>query len=254
MVDSLRNPIYEVEIAMVGKYIQLHDAYLSVVEALKHGGIAAHANVKIRWVDSEEITPENVAEKLKGVDGILVPGGFGTRGTEGKIEAIRYAREEKIPFLGICLGMQMAIVEFARDVIGYKDANSIELDPETAHPVIALMPEQNGVEDLGGTLRLGAYPCILKEGSKARELYGTEEISERHRHRYEVNNDYRQELEENGMVLSGLSPDKRIVEMLEIPGHPFFVGTQGHPELKSRPNRAHPLFRGLIQAAVAYHQ
>ena len=254
MVDSLRNPIHEVEIAMVGKYIQLHDAYLSVVEALKHGGIAAHANVKIRWVDSEEITPENVAEKLKGVDGILVPGGFGTRGTEGKIEAIRYAREEKIPFLGICLGMQMAIVEFARDVIGYKDANSIELDPETTHPVIALMPEQNGVENLGGTLRLGAYPCILKEGSKARELYGTEEISERHRHRYEVNNEYRQELEENGMVLSGLSPDKRIVEMLEIPGHPFFVGTQGHPELKSRPNRAHPLFRGLIQAAVAYHQ
>ena len=254
MVEDLRNPIHEVEIAMVGKYIQLHDAYLSVVEALKHGGIAARANVKIRWVDSEEITPENVAEKLKGVDGILVPGGFGTRGTEGKIEAIRYAREEKIPFLGICLGMQMAIVEFARDVIGYKDANSIELDPETTHPVIALMPEQNGVEDLGGTLRLGAYPCVLKEGSKARELYGTEEISERHRHRYEVNNDYRQELEENGMVLSGLSPDKRIVEMLEIPGHPFFVGTQGHPELKSRPNRAHPLFRGLIQAAVAYHQ
>ena len=254
MVEDLRNPIHEVEIAMVGKYIQLHDAYLSVVEALKHGGIAARANVKIRWVDSEEITPENVAEKLKGVDGILVPGGFGTRGTEGKIEAIRYAREEKIPFLGICLGMQMAIVEFARDVIGYKDANSIELDPETTHPVIALMPEQNGVEDLGGTLRLGAYPCVLKEGSKARELYGSEEISERHRHRYEVNNDYRQELEENGMVLSGLSPDKRIVEMLEIPGHPFFVGTQGHPELKSRPNRAHPLFRGLIQAAVAYHQ
>ena len=203
---------------------------------------------------STTIGPENVAEKLKGVDGILVPGGFGTRGTEGKIEAIRYAREEKIPFLGICLGMQMAIVEFARDVIGYKDANSIELDPETTHPVIALMPEQNGVENLGGTLRLGAYPCVLKEGSKARELYGTKEISERHRHRYEVNNDYRQELEENGMVLSGLSPDKRIVEMLEIPGHPFFVGTQGHPELKSRPNRAHPLFRGLIQAAVAYHQ
>ena len=150
------------------------------------------------------------------MDGILVPGGFGTRGTEGKIEAIRYAREEKIPFLGICLGMQMAIVEFARDVIGYKDANSIELDPETTHPVIALMPEQNGVENLGGTLRLGAYPCVLKEGSKAREVYGTEEISERHRHRYEVNNDYRQELEENGMVLSGLSPDKRIVEMLEM--------------------------------------
>ena len=254
MVNALRHPNKEVDIALVGKYIQLHDAYLSVVEALKHGGIAERATVNIHWVDSEELNEENVDEVLGSMQGILVPGGFGSRGVEGKILAAKYARENKIPYLGLCLGMQMAIVEFARDVIGYKDANSIELDPETAHPVIALMPEQNGVEDLGGTLRLGAYPCVLKEGSKARELYGTEEISERHRHRYEVNNDYRQELEENGMVLSGLSPDKRIVEMLEIPGHPFFVGTQGHPELKSRPNRAHPLFRGLIQAAVAYHQ
>lgn len=254
MVNSLRHPETDVEIAMVGKYIQLHDAYLSVVEALKHGGIAARANVKIRWVDSEEVNKENVAQVLKGVDGILVPGGFGTRGTEGKITAIQYAREQKIPFLGICLGMQMAIVEYARHILGYEDANSIELDPETKHPVIALMPEQNGVVNLGGTLRLGAYPCVLKDGSTAQKLYGTKEISERHRHRYEVNNDYREELEQHGMVLSGISPDGRIVEMLELADHPYFVGTQGHPELKSRPNRAHPLFRGLIQAAVEYSQ
>ena len=254
MVNDLRNPQTEVEIAMVGKYIQLHDAYLSVVEALKHGGIASRANVKIRWVDSEEVNEENVAQVLEGVDGILVPGGFGTRGTEGKITAIQYARENKIPFLGICLGMQMAIVEYARHVLGYQDANSIELNPDTTHPVIALMPEQNGVTDLGGTLRLGAYPCVLKDGSVARELYGKKEISERHRHRYEVNNDYREELEQHGMVLSGISPDGRIVEMLELADHPFFLGTQGHPELKSRPNRAHPLFRGLIHAAVEYSQ
>lgn len=254
MVNDLRNPEAEVEIAMVGKYIQLHDAYLSVVEALKHGGIAAKANVKIRWVDSEEVTEETAAKLLDGVNGILVPGGFGTRGTEGKITAIRYAREQKIPFLGICLGMQMAIVEYARHVLGYADANSIELDPDTQHPVIALMPEQNGVTNIGGTLRLGAYPCILKDGTAALKLYGTKEISERHRHRYEVNNDYREQLEAHGMVLSGISPDGRIVEMLELPDHPFFVGTQGHPELKSRPNRAHPLFAGLVRAAVEYSQ
>ena len=253
MVHDLRSPKQEVTIAMVGKYIQLHDAYLSVVEALKHGGIEARANVKIRWVDSEEVTEETVEEKLSGVDGVLVPGGFGTRGTEGKIIAIRYAREQKIPFLGICLGMQMAIVEFARNVLGYEDANSIELNPDTAHPVIALMPEQNGVVNIGGTLRLGAYPCVLKEGTLAQELYGTREISERHRHRYEVNNEYRDALEEKGMVLAGLSPDQRIVEMIELPAHPYFIATQGHPELKSRPNRAHPLFRGLIKAAVTYN-
>lgn len=254
MVDSLKHPKTEVEIAMVGKYIQLHDAYLSVVEALKHGGIAAKATVKIRWIDSEELTRENAAYILQGVDGILVPGGFGTRGTEGKIAAIEYAREQRIPFLGICLGMQMAIVEFTRNVLGYKDAHSIELNPETSHPVIALMPEQNGVVNIGGTLRLGAYPCKLKKNSLAHSLYGEEEISERHRHRYEVNNDYREELEKNGMILSGLSPDGRIVEMVEIGEHPYFIGTQGHPEFKSRPNKAHPLFRGLIQAAAAYRE
>ncbi len=254
MVHNLRNPIHEVEIAIVGKYIQLHDAYLSVVEALKHGGISERADVKLRWIDSEELRGENADVMLKGVQGILVPGGFGTRGTEGKITAIRYAREKKIPFLGICLGMQMAIVEYARHVLNYPDANSIELNANTQHPVITLMPDQDGVIDLGGTLRLGAYPCILKEGSLAESLYKKREISERHRHRYEVNNAYRERLEEHGMILSGLSPDGRIVEMMELKDHPYFIGTQGHPELKSRPNRAHPLFRGLIHAAVLYSQ
>lgn len=250
MVESLKNPTESVEIAMVGKYTQLHDAYLSVVEALKHGGIAGHASVKITWVDSEELTKENLDEHLSSVDGILVPGGFGKRGTEGMILAIEYARTRKIPFLGICLGMQMAIVEYARNVLEFHDANSIELNPDTLHPMIALMPEQDGVENLGGTLRLGAYPCMIKEGTKAFEIYGKKEISERHRHRYEVNNDYRTQLEAHGMVLSGLSPDGRIVEMMEIEDHPYFVGTQGHPEFKSRPNHAHPLFRGLVLAAV----
>lgn len=252
MVHHLRNPETEVEIAIVGKYVRLHDAYLSVVEALKHGGIAAQASIKIRWVDSGEIEERGAESLLAGVKGILIPGGFGTRGTEGKVMAVQYAREQRIPFLGICLGMQMAVVEYARHVLGYRDANSIELDPETAHPVIALMPEQDKVTDLGGTLRLGAYPCVLREGSLAEKVYQAKEISERHRHRYEVNNEYRRELEENGMVLSGLSPDGRIVEMMELPEHPYFIGTQGHPELKSRPNRAHPLFRGFIQAALRY--
>lgn len=254
MVENLRNPEYEVEIGIIGKYIQLHDAYLSVVEALKHGGIAGHANVKIRWVDSEDITDENCSKVLEGLDGILVPGGFGTRGTEGKIIAVKYARENRIPFLGICLGMQTAIIEFARNVLGFHDANSMELNPDTLHPVIALMPEQSGVENLGGTLRLGSYPCRLKEGTKSFELFGKAEITERHRHRYEVNNDYRERLEENGMTLAGLSPDGRIVEMIEISSHPYFVGTQGHPELKSRPNHAHPLFAGLVRAAVQYRE
>ena len=252
MVENLRNPQSETEIAIVGKYIQLHDAYLSVVEALKHGGIASRVNVNIRWVDSEEIERQGCEPLLKGVDGILIPGGFGHRGTEGKIQAVKYARENKIPFLGICLGMQMAIVEFARDVAGFKDANSAELNPDTMHPEIYLMPQQNGVENIGGTLRLGAYPCVLKEGTKAYELYGAKEISERHRHRYEVNNDYRSALEEHGMTMAGLSPDGRIVEMIELKDHPFFIGTQGHPELKSRPNRAHPLFRGFVKAADEY--
>lgn len=184
------------------------------------------------------------------VDGILVPGGFGGRGIEGMIDAIRYARENQIPFLGLCLGMQLAIVEFVRDVVGYNDAHSIELNPNTTHPVIALMPDQNGVEDIGGTLRLGSYECHLDTTSKAYNLYGNEVIHERHRHRYEVNNDYRAAVTEKGMLLSGLSPDGRIVEMIEIPSHPFFLATQAHPELKSRPNRPHPLFKGLIEAAL----
>ena len=253
MVEALRHPNKEVTIALVGKYTQLHDAYLSVVEALKHGGIASHANVHLKWVDSELVTEENVAEYLSDVDGVLVPGGFGNRGIEGMITAIRYARENKIPFLGLCLGMQLTIVEYARNVLGYHDAHSIEMNPNTMHPVIALMPDQDGIEDIGGTLRLGAYPCVLADGSKARELYGEKEISERHRHRYEVNNDFRKALTENGMVLSGVSPDGRIVEMVEISDHPFYIATQAHPEFKSRPNRPHPLFRGLIAAAAEYH-
>ena len=253
MVEALRHPNKEVTIALVGKYTQLHDAYMSVVEALKHGGIASHANVHLKWVDSELVTEENVAEYLSDVDGVLVPGGFGNRGIEGMITAIRYARENKIPFLGLCLGMQLTIVEYARNVLGYHDAHSIEMNPNTMHPVIALMPDQDGIEDIGGTLRLGAYPCVLADGSKAQELYGEKEISERHRHRYEVNNDFRKALTENGMVLSGVSPDGRIVEMVELSDHPFYIATQAHPEFKSRPNRPHPLFRGLIAAAAEYH-
>lgn len=249
MVDALRSPSGQVTIALVGKYIQLHDAYISVAEALKHGGISNRITVNIRWVDSETVTSDNADQLLHDADGILIPGGFGGRGIEGKIHAITYAREHKVPFLGICLGMQLSIVEYARNVIGYHDAHSVELNPHTTHPVIALMPDQNGVEDIGGTLRLGSYPCILDKESKAYRLYGEETIYERHRHRYEVNNDYRAALVENGMKLSGLSPDGRIVEMCEIPDHPFFIATQAHPELKSRPNRPHPLFKGFIAAA-----
>ena len=252
MVSDLRNPESEVNIAMVGKYTQLHDAYLSVVEALKHGGISCKAKVDITWVDSEELNEKNLDQVLHKVDGILVPGGFGNRGTEGMILAAQYARVHKIPYLGICLGMQMAIVEFARHVLGYEDANSIELDPSTKHPVIALMPDQESVEDLGGTLRLGSYPCVLAENSKAKELFGTKEIQERHRHRYEVNNAFREELAAKGMTIAGTSPDGHIVEMIEVREHPFFEGTQGHPEFKSRPNHAHPLFRGFVKAAVDY--
>ncbi|MCI6552211.1 MAG: CTP synthase [Lachnospiraceae bacterium] len=250
MVDSLRQPEGEVTIALVGKYIQLHDAYISVVEALKHGGISNRVTVNIRWIDSETVDDGNGDRLLQDADGILVPGGFGSRGIEGKIKAISYARTHKIPFLGLCLGMQLSIVEYARNVLGFRDAHSVELDPNTTHPVIALMPDQNGVEDLGGTLRLGSYPCVLDRDSLSYRLYGEDTIFERHRHRYEVNNDYRSALTEHGMRLSGLSPDGRIVEMCEIPDHPFFVATQAHPELKSRPNRPHPLFRGFISAAV----
>ena len=254
MVNALRHPTKEVNIALVGKYIQLHDAYISVVEALKHGGIAQHATVNIKWVDSELLNNSNVEEVLGDMDGILEPGGCGDRGIEGKISAIEFARIRKIPFLGLCLGMQLSVVEFARHVVGYNDAHSIELDPNTTHPVIALLPEQDGIEDIGGTLRLGSYPCVLDKSSLAYKLYGEETIHERHRHRYEFNNDYRKVLTENGMMLSGISPDGRIVEMVELPDHPFFIGTQAHPELKSRPNRPHPLFRGFVEAAVAKHE
>ena len=250
MVYALKHPQKEVTVALVGKYTALHDAYISVVEALKHGAVANNASVNIKWIPSEEVTPENVSEKLSGVSGILVPGGFGDRGIDGKLYAIQYARENKIPFLGLCLGMQLSIVEYARNVVGFTDAHSAELDPSTIHPVIHLMPEQDGVEDLGGTLRLGAYPCVLKEGTIAHKLYGTTEISERHRHRYEVNNYYREDLKKNGMIFSGLSPDGRIVEMIELSDHPWFVATQAHPEFKSRPNRPHPLFKGFIEAAL----
>lgn len=252
MIDAWKHPKTDVTVALVGKYIQLHDAYISVVEALKHGGVANRARVTIKWVDSETVNADNVDEILNDVSGILVPGGFGSRGIDGKIYAIKYAREHGIPFLGLCLGMQLAIVEFSRNVLGFTDAHSAELDPATLHPVIHLMPEQDGVEDIGGTLRLGSYPCVLNKSSKAYELYGEEMIHERHRHRYEVNNDFRSALSEHGMMLSGISPDGRIVEMIELPEHPWFIATQAHPELKSRPNKPHPLFGGFIGAALAY--
>ena len=253
MLNGLYNPEHNVTIALVGKYIALHDAYLSVAEALKHAGIANKANVNINWIDSEEITAENVDDILSSANGILVPGGFGHRGTEGKILAIEYARTHKIPFLGICLGMQLSIVEFARNVLKLEDASSIEFDPDTKNPVIHLMPDQEGVTDIGGTLRLGAYPCELLDNSLAYSLYGTKNISERHRHRYEVNNDYRQALTENGLIQSGLSPDGRIVEMVELKDHPFFIATQAHPEFKSRPDVPHPLFKGLVSSALKHH-
>ena len=252
MVDYLCHPNTEVTIALVGKYIQLHDAYISVVEALKHGGIFNRATVNIKWIDSETVHADNADELFQDVSGILVPGGFGHRGIEGKLEAIRYARTHNVPFLGLCLGMQLSIVEFAQDVLGFYDAHSAELKPDTTHPVIHIMPDQIGIEDIGGTLRLGSYPCVLDKTSKAYELYGREEIKERHRHRYEVNNDYREALTSHGMKLSGLSPDGNIVEMIEIPEHPWFIATQAHPELKSRPNRPHPLFKGFIEAALNY--
>jgi len=249
MVHRAKHPEGEVEIALVGKYVALHDAYLSVAEALTHAGIENGVKVRIRWVDSETVTGENAADLLAGCAGVLVPGGFGTRGVEGKISAVRYAREHRVPFLGICLGMQMAVVEFARHCAGLAGAHSSELDSAAAHPVIALLPDQVGVTDKGGTMRLGSYPCEIAEGSLAAKAYGASHIDERHRHRYEFNNAYRQALETAGLRLTGLSPDGRLVEIVELPGHPWFVGVQFHPELKSRPNRAHPLFREFVAAA-----
>ncbi len=254
MVTNLHNPKHEVTIALVGKYVALHDAYLSVVEALNHAGIGALATVNIKWVDSEEVNEKTIDGFFGDVDGILVPGGFGTRGIQGKIDAITYAREHKIPFLGICLGMQLAIIEFARNVLGLEKATSVEFMEDTPDPVIHLMADQEGVENIGGTLRLGAYPCVLNEESKLCHYYKSTQISERHRHRYEVNNDYRDALESKGMLLSGLSPDGRIVEIIELKNHPYFVATQAHPEFKSRPDVPHPMFLGLIEAAIEYKE
>ncbi len=252
MVDKIKNPKGQVTIGLVGKYVKLHDSYLSVVEALNHSGIANNVSVKIKWVDSEQIESQGAEAMLSDVDGIIVPGGFGNRGVEGMVQAVAYAREKKKPFLGICLGMQMALIDYARNVANLAEANSTEFDKDCRNPVIDLMPEQKGVKNLGGTMRIGAYPCLLKKDSLAYDLYAKEEISERHRHRYEVNNDYRDVLENSGLVISGQSPDGHIVEMIELDReeHPYFIATQAHPEFKSRPNHAHPLFEGLIKAVV----
>ena len=249
MIDRIHSSDRKVTIAMVGKYMELHDAYLSVMEALKHASWQEGATVNIKWVDSETVTKDSEEEIFSDVDGILVPGGFGYRGVEGKIEAVRWARVNNIPFLGICLGMQVAVIEFARNVIGLKEANSSEFLPEGKESVIDIMPDQRGVRK-GGTMRLGAYPCKTKENSLLRKLYGEEMISERHRHRYEFNNDFRTLFEKYGMVLSGTSPDDKLVEAVEIPSHPFFIAVQFHPEFKSRPQRPHPCFSGLIKASL----
>ncbi len=250
MLERIKNRNKRVTIGLVGKYVQLHDAYLSVAEALRHAGYVYGARVAIKWIDSETITAENVAETLAGCDGLLVPGGFGNRGIEGKIATAHYARTNNVPYLGICLGMQIAVIEFARNVCGLKDANSGEFDENSNNKVIDFMPDQNAEINKGGTLRLGAYPCKIAPGTKMEKCYKSSQISERHRHRYEFNNDYRDMMTEKGLVISGTSPDGHIVETVEIPENDFYVGVQFHPEFKSRPNKAHPLFMGLIKAAL----
>ena len=251
MVERLRHPSHHVRVALVGKYVALPDAYLSVAEALTHGGIANDARVEIQWVDAEALEQvDDVGVILAEADGILVPGGFGSRGIEGKIKAARYARENRVPYLGLCLGMQVAVIEVARHVCGLEGANSTEFDPDTPHPVIDILPEQREVTRKGGTMRLGHYPCVLQPGTRCRQVYGEEVVYERHRHRYEVNNAYRTLLERGGVIWSGLSPDGRLVEMMELADHPLFIGSQFHPELQSRPNRPHPLFRAFIGAAL----
>ncbi|WP_031514234.1 CTP synthase [Desulfofalx alkaliphila] len=252
MVDRMKNLRWATTIALVGKYVSLPDAYLSVAEALRHAGLHHGTAVDIRWINSEDLERMPVADYLGDVDGILIPGGFGQRGIEGKINAIQYARENKIPMLGICLGMQLAVVEYARNVLGWKDANSSEFDAQTGHPVIDLLPEQKDINKMGGTMRLGRYECTLKPGTLAHRAYGRETIAERHRHRYELNNLYRSQLAEKGMVFSGILPDKELVEIIELPDHPWFLATQFHPEFKSRPYRPHPLFRDFIGAALRY--
>ena len=250
LVDQVKSLSKKVRIGLVGKYVELQDAYISVVEAMKHAGYKFDADVEVKWVNAEEVNEDNVAEILADVDGILVPGGFGDRGVEGKISATKYARENNVPFLGICLGMQLATVEFARSILELEGAHSTELDPTTQHSIIDLLPEQKDVEDLGGTLRLGLYPCKLTPGSKAHQAYGEELVYERHRHRYEFNNEYREQFEAAGFVFSGTSPDGRLIEIIELPDHPFFVASQFHPEFVSRPQRPQPLFRDFIKAAV----
>jgi CTP synthase len=252
IVDILKNPKRETTVAIVGKYVGNGDAYISLGEAVKHGGIANEARAKVIWIDSEDITKENAAQKLSDVDAIIVAGGFGARGVDGKVEAIRYARENKVPFLGICFGLHWAVVEIARNVCGLANANTAEVDPNTTDPVIHLLPEQVGIEDKGATMRLGLYPCRLQDGSLASKLYNSDLVYERHRHRFEVNNSYRPILERGGLICSGVSPDYRLVEIVELRDHPFFIATQFHPEFKSRPNRAHPLFAGLVNAALKY--
>ncbi len=254
MVDNIKSAEREVTIGLVGKYVALHDAYLSVAEALRHAGYALGAKVDIKWIDSEPLCDANADELLSGLDGIIVPGGFGGRGVEGMICAARFARENALPYFGICLGMQIAVIEYARNVLGISDANSGEFDELCAHKVIDFMPGQSDDVDKGGTLRLGAYPCVIRRGTTMERCYGTREISERHRHRYEFNNEYREALEGAGLCLSGLSPDGRLVETVELNDRDFYVGVQYHPEFKSRPDRAHPLFRGFIDASLKKHE
>jgi len=250
MLHRIKNPAHEVTIAVVGKYIKHHDAYKSVYEALDHAGIALNTRVLVRKVEAEDIEREGVERVLSGVDGILVPGGFGYRGIGGKIEAVRYARDRKVPYFGICLGLQCGVIEFARNVVGLDDANTTEIDQNCRHPVVCLLDEQYDITDLGGTMRLGSYPCALVEGSKAHQAYGSLLIHERHRHRYELNNQYLAQLKANGFLVSGTSPDGKLVEIVELRDHPWFVAVQCHPEFKSKPTKAHPLFRGFVQASL----
>jgi CTP synthase len=248
LVDIERREKPCLMVALVGKYVELHDAYMSVREALRHAGLACNIDVEVIWVHSSDLEKTSSLELIESADGILVPGGFGERGTEGKIKAIQYAREQQVPYLGLCLGMQLMVVEFARHVLGYEDANSTEFDPSTDDPVIDLMPDQRDLADMGGTMRLGLYPCKLQEGTLAARAYGLSEVQERHRHRFEFVNAYRQPMLEAGMNFSGLSPDDRLVEIAEIADHPFMLGTQFHPEFLSRPNRPHPLFKAFVEA------
>jgi CTP synthase len=250
LVDTIKHPQNEVTIAIVGKYTDNGDAYISIAEALKHGGIASNAHVNIRWIESDEIEENEPATLLNGADALVVAPGFGARGVEGKIRAIQYARETKLPFLGLCFGLQMAVIEYARNVCGLEGAHTEEVDPNTPYPVIHLLPDQIDISDKGGTMRLGAYPCRITSKTLAHRLYGDSVIDERHRHRYEVNNEYRETLSQRGMVFSGVSPDYRLVEIVEVSDHPYFIATQFHPEFKSRPNRPHPLFAGLVKAAL----